>query len=41
MSMSCEHGNEISGFIKGKEFPDQLSNINLSRRTLFRGVSYV
>jgi hypothetical protein len=33
---SCEHGNEISGFIKGGEFFDELR-----RKTLSHGVSYL
>jgi hypothetical protein len=33
----CEHGNGHSGFIKGREFFDQIS---FSRRTLLHGISY-
>jgi hypothetical protein len=28
----CEHGNETSGFMKGGEFIDQLSNCELSKK---------
>jgi hypothetical protein len=37
----CEHGNEHLGSIKGGEYPDQLSDVGFSRRTLLHGVSYV
>jgi len=33
----CEHSNEPSGSVKGREFLDSL-NIRFSRRTLFHGV---
>jgi hypothetical protein len=36
----CEHGNEHSGFMKGRGFLDQLSDINFSRRTVLNGVNY-
>jgi len=28
MSGCCEHGNELSGSIKGEEFPDQVSGLD-------------
>jgi hypothetical protein len=37
---SCENGIEPLGSIKGGEFPDQLSTILASHRTLLHGVSY-
>jgi len=36
---SCEHGNELSGSIKGVEFPTSCATISFSRRTLLHGVN--
>jgi hypothetical protein len=32
VAICCEHGNETSGFIKGGEFLDQLSECKLLKR---------
>jgi hypothetical protein len=38
---SCEHGNEISGSIKGGNFLTKRGTISFSRRITFHRVSYV
>jgi hypothetical protein len=35
----CEHGNELSGFKKGGEFLNWVSDINFSRGALLDGVT--
>jgi hypothetical protein len=35
---SCEHGNETSGYIKGREFLTRWETITFSRRTLLHEV---
>jgi hypothetical protein len=35
---SCEHGDGLSGFIKGGQFRHQLSHVSSSRRTLLHGL---
>jgi hypothetical protein len=37
---SCEHGNEPSGSIKGRDFLTGQMTISFSRMTILRGVSY-
>jgi hypothetical protein len=38
---SCEHGNEISGSIKGGNFLTKRGTISFSRRSTFHKVSYL
>jgi hypothetical protein len=35
---SCEHGNEPSGSIRGEEVLDRMSNYQVLKKDLFRGV---
>jgi hypothetical protein len=36
---SCEHGDEPSDSIKGRDFSTSWVTVNLSRRTLLHGVN--
>jgi hypothetical protein len=34
---SCEHGNDLSGYVRGEKYTDQLSNYQFTNQTLLYG----